>query len=213
MPRIALLLTLLISLQASADAALCLVEARKVASKVPPKLLQVLEAEIAKGGPESAIGACREKAPAMTKVASAETGWNIRRVSLRNCGPKAVPDIWERLALEDFDRRAAAGEGTATLEGSEIVGEAGCKEYRYMKALPMQPIFSGLSRRAGKSQTQSHREIAGAVPDRQGRGLRSWTDSRNRDPAQGAVSPLPDSCPALAPSFSRSAHLIRGDQI
>lgn len=143
MQRIVLFLTLLISLQASADDAPWLAEARKVASTVPPKLLQVLEAEIAKGGPESAIEACREKTPAMTKAASEQTGWNIRRVSLRNRNPKAVPDTWERLALEDFDRRAAAGEGPATLERSEIVVEAGRKEYRYMKALPMQPICLG----------------------------------------------------------------------
>ena len=47
MQRIVLFLTLLISLQASADDAPWLAEARKVASTVPPKLLQVLEAEIA----------------------------------------------------------------------------------------------------------------------------------------------------------------------
>jgi hypothetical protein len=115
-------------------------EARKVATLVPPKLLAVLTAEIAKGGPEGAIEVCREKAPQMAQAASAETGWTIRRVSLRNRNPKAVPDDWERAALEDFDRRAAAGENPATLEKAEIVGAEGQRQYRYMKALPTQEL-------------------------------------------------------------------------
>ncbi len=132
--------TLLASLSALADEAPGLESARKVASSVPPKLLQVLVTEIDKGGPESAIGVCRDKAPEMARNASEQTGWTIRRVSLRNRNPKAVPDAWERAALDDFDRRAAAGESPATLEKGEIVGQGAQKEYRYMKALPTQQI-------------------------------------------------------------------------
>ncbi len=113
-------------------------DARKAAGLVPAKLLTVLNEEIAKGGPEGAISACREKAPELAKAASAETGWNIRRVSLRNRNPRAVPDAWEQAVLEDFDRRAAAGENPATLEKAEIVTQEGKPSYRYMKALPTQ---------------------------------------------------------------------------
>ncbi len=115
-------------------------EARKVAGAVPPKLLQVLNGEIAKGGPASAIGVCSEQAPKMAKAASEQTGWAIRRVSLRHRNPKAVPDEWERATLEEFDRRAAAGESPATLEKWESVGSADKKEARYMKALPVQQV-------------------------------------------------------------------------
>lgn len=115
-------------------------EARKVASSVPPKLLLVLTEEIAKGGPEGAILVCRDKAPQLAKAASDETGWNIRRVSLRNRNPRAVPDAWERAVLEDFDRRAAAGESPATLEKAEMVTEDGKRSYRYMRALPTQEL-------------------------------------------------------------------------
>ena len=135
-----LLIILLTSLNAFADDAVNLTEARKVASSVPPKLLQVLTDEIAKGGPESAIAVCNEKAPLMAKAASEQTGWAIRRVSLRPRNPKAVPDAWERAALEEFDRRAAAGESPATLEKGEIINESNRKEFRYMKALPVQQI-------------------------------------------------------------------------
>ncbi len=115
-------------------------EARKVAGMVPPKLLEVLSVEIAKGGPAGAIEVCREKAPQLARAASEQTGWNIRRVSLRNRNPGAVPDEWERAALADFDRRAAAGEKPATMEKAEIVTESSGKYYRYMKALPTQAL-------------------------------------------------------------------------
>ncbi len=115
-------------------------EARKVAGMVPPRLLEVLSVEIAKGGPAAAIDVCREKAPELARAASAETGWNIRRVSLRNRNPRAVPDDWESAVLVEFDRRAAAGENPATIEKAEIVADANGKQYRYMKALPTQPL-------------------------------------------------------------------------
>ena len=76
----------------------------------------------------------------MAKAASEKTGWKIRRVSLKNRNPKAVPDAWEQAALEDFDRRAAAGESPAKLEKAELVTEGDSKSYRYMKALPTQPL-------------------------------------------------------------------------
>ncbi|MCB1912645.1 MAG: DUF3365 domain-containing protein [Rhodocyclaceae bacterium] len=124
----------------ASDEAALLDEARGVASSIPPKLLAVLKAEIEKGGPEGAMVVCREKAPEMAKAASEKTGWKIRRVSLKNRNPKAVPDAWEQAALEDFDRRAAAGESPAKLEKAELVTEGDSKSYRYMKALPTQPL-------------------------------------------------------------------------
>ena len=140
MRTLLLLAMLFAGLPALADEAPMLADARKVAGSVPPRLLQVLSDEIARGGPESAIGVCREKAPELARAASEQTGWTIRRVSLRNRNPKAVPDAWERAALEDFDRRAAAGESPATLEKGELVVDGARKEFRYMKALPVQQI-------------------------------------------------------------------------
>lgn len=115
-------------------------DARQVATQVPPKLLAMLTQAIEKGGPDGAIAVCREEAPKLAKAASEQSGWNIRRVSLRQRNPKAAPDAWERAALEDFDRRAAAGESPATLEKAELVDEGGHKVQRYMRALPTQPL-------------------------------------------------------------------------
>jgi hypothetical protein len=76
-------------------------------------------------------------APKMGKKIAEETGWKVRRVTLKvRNEARAVPDEWEKAALEEFDRRAAAGESPAKLEKGEVVGS----EYRYVKALPVQPL-------------------------------------------------------------------------
>src|SRR5574343_404174 len=67
-------------------------DARKVAAAVPARLLGVLTEEIGKNGAAAAVEVCNTKAPQMAKNASEQTGWAIKRVSLRNRNPKAVPD-------------------------------------------------------------------------------------------------------------------------
>lgn len=111
-------------------------EARQVAQSVPPRLLAVLQEEIARGGPEGAVQVCRDKAPALAREASEKSGWAIRRVSLRNRNPRAVPDAWERAALDDFDRRAAVKEPSGSLERADVVVENGQPMRRYIRALP-----------------------------------------------------------------------------
>ncbi len=112
-------------------------EARKVATSLPPKLLAALQEEINKSGPEGAIPVCKDMAPKMAGEISQQTGWKIKRVSLKaRNDARAIPDAWEKAALEDFDKRAAAGEPPAQLEKGEKVDN----EYRYVKALPVQPL-------------------------------------------------------------------------
>lgn len=112
-------------------------EARKVATSLPPKMLAALQEEINKSGPAGAIPVCKDMAPKMAGKVLQETGWKVRRVSLKvRNEARAVPDEWEKAALEDFDKRAAAGEPPAKLEKGEKVGG----EYRYVKALPVQPL-------------------------------------------------------------------------
>lgn len=123
-----------------ADEAKLFEEARGIAAKMPPRLLEVLEAEVKKRGHAEAMSVCREKAPQMAKSMSEQTGWQIRRVSLKNRNPKAAPDAWERAVLEEFDRRVAAGEIPSGMEKGEVVTEGGQKIYRYMKALPTQGV-------------------------------------------------------------------------
>jgi hypothetical protein len=115
-------------------------DARTVAIAVPPKLLQVLTDAIAKSGAAEAVTVCQDVAPKMAKAATEQSGWQIRRVSLRNRNPKAVPDAWERETLEDFDRLAAAGVAPATLERSAVQTVDGKPLQRYMRALPTQGL-------------------------------------------------------------------------
>src|SRR3989338_4967634 len=131
------LITPFVTTFASAGDDALLGEARKVATTLPPKLLAALQDEISKSGPEGAIPVCKDMAPKMAGEISRQTGWKIKRVSLKARNEaRATPDAWEKAALEDFDKRAAAGEPPAQLEKGEKVGN----EYRYVKALPVQPL-------------------------------------------------------------------------
>ena len=90
-----------------------------------------------------AVGRAKNSVNQLARAASQESGWAVRRVSLRERNPKAVPDDWERAALEDFDRRAAAGEKPATLERAEVVQQQGRAVMRYMRALPVIELCTG----------------------------------------------------------------------
>ncbi|NTV85494.1 MAG: DUF3365 domain-containing protein [Burkholderiaceae bacterium] len=163
-------IAVLMSLNAVAQDAPWLTDARKVAGSVPPKLLQVLNEEIAKGGPESAITVCSEKAPQMAKAASEQSGWAIRRVSLRNRNPKATPDTWERATLEEFDRRAAAGESPGSLEAFTVVEKGDGKEARYMKALPVQQVCLACHGPAEKLTPEVTAKLRALYPEDKGVG-------------------------------------------
>ena len=100
---------------------------REFVSRLKPQLQQAMAA----GGPAHAIAVCAEKAPQLADALSSESGWQVRRVSLRSRNPsRAIPDEWERSVLAEFDRRAAAGENPAELAFGEQVGS----HYRYLQA-------------------------------------------------------------------------------
>ena len=115
-------------------------EARKVAMSLPPKLMVSLQEEIGRSGLEGAIPVCKDMAPKMAIEISKQTGWKIKRVSLKvRNDSRAIPDDWEKAALKEFDQRAAAGEQPSKLEKGAQVGT----EYRYVKALPVQALCLG----------------------------------------------------------------------
>ena len=140
-------------------------DARKVSMSVPPKLLAVLQEEIARGGPEGAILVCRDQAPQLARAASLESGWTVRRVSLRNRNPKAVPDAWERAGLEDFDRRAAAGEPPGTLEVAAVVVVDGKPTQRYLRALPTAALCTQCHGPADKLSPAVVAQLKALYPD------------------------------------------------
>jgi hypothetical protein len=98
-----------------------------------PQLQQALAA----GGPVNAIAVCADIAPRIADALSAQSGWTVKRVSLkaRNAS-RAVPDGWEETVLLEFDRRRAAGEKPADIRHADVVGG----QYRYMQAQMVEPV-------------------------------------------------------------------------
>lgn len=123
------------------DEAAMVDEARKLAGNMQKSLAAKLLAEIQAGGPASAIGVCTTIAPGIAADMSRQSGWRVTRVSLRVRNPVlGAPDAWEQRVLRSFDERIAKGEKPDTLEHAETVTEPAGKYYRYMKALPVQPL-------------------------------------------------------------------------
>ena len=117
------------------------VEARSLASQMILQLGAALKKELATTGPDGAVTVCRDTAPAVAGELSRKSGARVGRVSLRTRNPLlGNPDAWEQQVLAEFDRRAAAGEKPELLEFSDTVDEPGGRYFRYMKALPVQPL-------------------------------------------------------------------------
>jgi hypothetical protein len=116
-------------------------EARALAGQLVQKLGAALKQEMAAGGPEQAISVCRDLAPALAGELSRGSGARVARVSLKTRNPLlGQPDAWEQEILQSFEKRLAAGEKIETLEHSAVVDEPQGKAFRYMKALPVQPL-------------------------------------------------------------------------
>lgn len=142
MRRSALLLALTcLPLAALANEAQLLESSRQTALKLQQQLGAELQKQLAAGGPESAIGVCRDKAPAIASELSRSTGWRVTRVSLKTRNPLlGTPDEWEQRALRMLEKRLADGAKPETLEFGQVLEEPGGKVYRYMRGLPVLPL-------------------------------------------------------------------------
>lgn len=115
--------------------------AREISGRLLTELGAALKQAMASGGPEAAIGVCRDAAPQIAARLSRESGARVTRVSLKARNPMlGQPDPWEQQALADFDARAAAGEQPAALELGGLVDEPAGRYFRYVKAIPVQPL-------------------------------------------------------------------------
>lgn len=119
------------------DIAALTAETKKAVLPVVPKVVNAMQETVADKGVAGAIPVCKEQAPELIAQKRKETGWDIRRVSLKSRNAeRGTPDLWEARVLADFNIRAAHGEKPETLEKSEIVTLDGKPVLRYMKALP-----------------------------------------------------------------------------
>ncbi|MDQ3260089.1 MAG: DUF3365 domain-containing protein, partial [Pseudomonadota bacterium] len=116
-------------------------QSRTVATSLMQQLGAELKQAISANGAEAAIKVCKNIAPDLASKLSIERGWRVTRVSLKTRNPLlGTPDAWEQQRLEEFDAHAANGAALDTMEFSESVTEPGGRYFRYMKALPVQPL-------------------------------------------------------------------------
>lgn len=140
-------------------------DARKTAAGLIQTLGGELKAAMTAGGPAQAIGVCKEKAPRIASEAAQKTGFQIKRVSLKNRNPKGVPDAWETEALADLEKRLAAGEKPETLDTYRVVNTPEGKIYRYAKALVMQPVCVNCHGAAENISPEVKAKLATEYPD------------------------------------------------
>ena len=115
-------------------------DARKASGALVQKLGGELKAALAASGPEGAISVCKERAPQIAAEVSKQFGFEVKRVSPKNRNPAGVPDAWEAEAQAGLEKRMAAGEKPETLDTWQVVSTPSGKQFRYAKALPVQPL-------------------------------------------------------------------------
>ncbi|MFM1896172.1 MAG: hypothetical protein RLZZ385_1246 [Pseudomonadota bacterium] len=119
------------------DTAALETEARYITQRFVGTLLPTLQQALQNGGPVNAIEVCAVQAPLIAQSLSEQSGWSVRRVSLKTRNTaNATPDAFERQILRSFDSRQTAGEAGATLSH----GEVRSGEYRFMQAQPAMPL-------------------------------------------------------------------------
>jgi len=105
---------------------------KQFGATLKPQLIQAMQ----QGGAQNAVDVCAIKAPQIARELSEQSGWNIRRVSLKNRNASAAADVWERKVLQEFELQLAGGKSAQELEYEELVDG----EYRFMKAQITTPL-------------------------------------------------------------------------
>lgn len=124
----------LLTLAGSASAASFEELRAQAAALVPPfqqHLLQTVKQAIEEGGPAHAVESCQLLAPQITGEHS-KAPWRVGRTALKVRNPNNAPDAWERDVLEQFAKRAQAGEPLQGMHKAAMVEG----EFRYMQAIP-----------------------------------------------------------------------------
>ncbi len=112
-------------------------EAVSIVKKFGGTLKPQLKSAIQANGPAHAINVCSAIAPAIAQNLRNDTGWYVKRVSLKARNhTSAIPDDWERQVLEQFDARQANGESAEKMAYAQIVGG----KFRFMKAQGVEQV-------------------------------------------------------------------------
>ena len=140
MPRILYLLLFLAcndGFAGEADTDALQEQAKALTQQFINELKPQLKQAMTNGGAAYAVEVCASAAPKIADTLSVESGWQVRRVSLKSRNAsRAQPDAWERSILLDFNLRQAAGEPAAAISYSGMDG----KRYRYLQAQGVEPL-------------------------------------------------------------------------
>jgi hypothetical protein len=116
-------------------------ESRRVALRVSQELSALLIREMQLSGPLRSFLVCKYTCPEILSTQSRKTGWRVAAVSLKpRNSALGMADAWEQKAIADFNRRAASGESSESLEFAEFVREPQASYFRYARAMMVEPL-------------------------------------------------------------------------
>ena len=117
-------------------------ETRDIAAAMLKELGQTLQAAMADGGPENAIGVCKMQAPEIAMKLSMKHQLKVARVGTRARNPDmGVPNDWQTQALKQFESRLAKGDKPYDIEFIQLVKSGSYDlELRYAKPIVLQPM-------------------------------------------------------------------------
>ncbi len=110
-------------------------ESRQVTMSLVKATKKTLKSFIGEGDFLKAIKGCSEKAPSIAQKYTDQTGYYVRRVSLKYRNTNDIPDQYEKGVLEKFDSLREEGKMVVEHEDYRVVEEDGKKYLRYMKPL------------------------------------------------------------------------------
>lgn len=134
---------------------------KRFGGSLKPELKKAMQS----GGPVNAISVCADRAPSIAQQLREDTGWYVRRVSLkaRNAAT-AIPDAWEKKVLQQFDQRQANGESADKMAFAEVVDG----RFRFMKAQGVEGVC--LNCHAAEIKPEVAAALKETYPDDQARG-------------------------------------------
>ena len=117
-------------------------ETRDIAAAMLKELGQTLQAAMADGGPENAIGVCKTQAPEIAMKLSMKHQLKVARVGTRARNPDmGVPNDWQTQAFKQFETRLAKGDKPYDIEFIQLVKSGSYDlELRYAKPIVLQPM-------------------------------------------------------------------------
>ncbi|MDB4223847.1 DUF3365 domain-containing protein [Granulosicoccus sp.] len=121
---------------ANIDKPAAVAEAKSIAQQLGGSLRNELVGAMQSGGPINGLEVCNLEAMPITAGVSEDRKVDVSRVSLKNRNSENAPNDWQQLVLEDFNKRAAAGEAIDTMGSVEFVETDNATQLRFMKAVP-----------------------------------------------------------------------------